>query len=75
VIGIDTNMCWCGISLKTMRFSRQATELVWKALRLFESGKADFSDFVIERTASAAGCTRTMTFDQKAAATTGMTLL
>jgi predicted nucleic-acid-binding protein len=53
----------------------QEAELVWKALRLFESGTADFSDCVIERTADAAGCTETMTFDQKAAATAGMTLL
>ena len=53
----------------------QEPELVWKALRLFESGKADFSDCVIERTANATGCTKTMTFDQKAAATAGMTLL
>ena len=53
----------------------QEAELVWKALRLFESGKADFSDCVIERTANATGCTKTMTFDQKAAATAGMTLL
>ena len=53
----------------------QEAELVWKALRLFESGKADFSDCVIERTADATGCTETMTFDQKAAATAGMTLL
>ena len=53
----------------------QEAELVWKALRLFESGKADFSDCVIERTADATGCTKTMTFDQQAAATGGMTLL
>ncbi|MCF7992545.1 MAG: type II toxin-antitoxin system VapC family toxin [Thiohalocapsa sp.] len=53
----------------------QEAELVWKALRLFESGKADFSDCVIERTAHATGCTETMTFDQQAAATAGMTLL
>ena len=53
----------------------QEAELVWKALNLFESGKADFSDCVIERTANATGCTKTMTFDQKAAATAGMTLL
>ena len=53
----------------------QEAELVWKALNLFESGKADFSDCVIERTANATGCTKTMTFDQKAAATGGMTLL
>ena len=53
----------------------QEAELVWKALRLFESSQADFSDCLIERAADAAGCTRTMTFDRKAAGTAGMTLL
>jgi len=50
----------------------QEAELVWKALRRFESGEADFSDCMIERTAAAAGCSMTMTFDQNAAATAGM---
>ncbi len=53
----------------------QEAELMWKALRLFESGKADFSDFVIAGAANAAGCIETRTFDQKAVATAGMTLL
>ncbi len=49
----------------------QEAEIVWKALRMFEGGKADFADCLIERTAVGAGCTRTMTFDKRA----GMTLL
>ncbi len=49
----------------------QDAETAWKALRLFETGKADFADCLIERVASGAGCERTMTFDKKA----GMTLL
>ena len=52
----------------------QDAEIAWKALRLFESGKADFSDCLVERMAAAAGCTAVMTFD-KAAARAGMTLL
>jgi len=52
----------------------QEAETVWKALRLFEVGKADFSDCLIERMGNAAGCSAMMTFD-KAAATAGMTLL
>jgi len=52
----------------------QEAETVWKALRLFEAGKADFSDCLIERTGNAAGCSTMMTFD-RAAATVGMTLL
>jgi len=53
----------------------QEADLIWNALRLFESGMADFSDCVIELTADAAGCSVIMTFDQKAAETAGMTLL
>lgn len=52
----------------------QEAEIAWKALRLFESGKADFADCLVERIAAAAGCTVVMTFD-KAAAKAGMTLL
>ena len=49
----------------------QDADTAWKALRLFETGKADFADCLIERTASNAGCEKCMTFDKKA----GMTLL
>ncbi len=52
----------------------EEAETAWKALRLFESSKADFADCLIERMAAAAGCTVVMTFD-KAAAKAGMTLL
>lgn len=52
----------------------QDAEIAWKALRLFESAKADFSDCLIECSAVAAGCGRVMTFD-KQAASSGMTLL
>ena len=34
-----------------------------KALRLFKAGTADFADCLMERGASSAGCSRTMTFD------------
>jgi len=61
--------------LSTRHLVVEEAELVWKALRLFESGEADFSDCVIERVADAAGCTRTLTFDRQAAATAGMTLV
>ncbi len=49
----------------------QEAETTWKALRQFESGRADFADCLIERTATAAGCEKVMTFDRKA----GMTSL
>lgn len=52
----------------------QEAEIVWKALRAFEAGTADFSDCLIERMGNAAGCSAMMTFD-KAAAAAGMALL
>ena len=52
----------------------QDSEIVWKALRSFESGKADFADCLIQGVAAAAGCDRTMTFD-KQASKAGMLLL
>ncbi|MGH8469687.1 MAG: PIN domain-containing protein [Gammaproteobacteria bacterium] len=52
----------------------QDADTAWKALRLFEAGTADFADYVIERSAKAAGCKLTVTFDKKASST-GMELL
>ena len=48
---------------------------VLRALRVFDAGKADFADCLIERTASGAGCSETMTFDASAAKHAGMTLI
>ena len=49
----------------------QDAEVVWQALRQFESGRADFAACVIHRSAEAAGCDKAMSFDRRA----GMTLL
>lgn len=48
---------------------------VLRALRVFDDGKADFADCLIERIASAAGCAETLTFDADAAKHAGMSLL
>ncbi len=50
-------------------------DLVMQALARFSTGSADFADALIERTAAAAGCKSTMTFDQGAAKAAGMTLV
>lgn len=52
----------------------QDAETAWKALRLFESSKADFADCLVARSAIAAGCKSVVTFD-KQASKAGMTLL
>lgn len=49
-------------------------DTVWKALRLFRAGNADFADCLIERFANEAGCSYTTTFDRDAAKHCGMRL-
>ena len=53
----------------------ERAEIVWKALRVYQGANADFADCLIERSAAAAGCLKTMTFDRGAAKTCGMTLM
>ena len=50
-------------------------DVVWKAIRLFKEGKADFADCLIERDAEDAGCGYTNTFDREAAKHCGMRLV
>ena len=57
--------------LSIRQLTVQDAEVVWQALRQFESGRADFADCLILRSAEAAGCQKTVSFDKRA----GMTLL
>lgn len=61
--------------LRSKQIIVDRADQVLRALRVFEEGKADFADCLIERTASAAGCSATMTFDAGAAKHAGMTLI
>ena len=61
--------------LRTKEIVVDRAETVWKAIRVYQRANADFADCLIERTASAAGCERTMTFDRGAAKGCGMTLV
>jgi predicted nucleic-acid-binding protein len=61
--------------LRTKEIVVDQAETVWKALRFFQGASADFADCLIERTASAAGCDATMTFDRAAAKGCGMKLI
>ena len=61
--------------LRTKQFVVERADQVLRALRLFDDGKADFADCLIERAASGAGCTQVVTFDVKASKYAGMTLL
>ena len=48
---------------------------VIRALRVFNVGKSDFADCLIERSANSAGCEKTITFDVNASKHSGMTLV
>ena len=61
--------------LRTKQFLVERADQVMRALRVFESGKADFADCLIERAAAGAGCGQTMTFDVNASKYAGMTLI
>ena len=63
------------VLLRTKQIIVDQADQVLKALRVFHEGKADFADCLIERTASSAGCAKTMTFDVGAAKHAGMTLI
>lgn len=45
----------------------QEAALVWAALRAFQSGRADFADYLIGAVNASCGCEATYTFDKRAA--------
>lgn len=63
------------VLLRSKQLVVDQAEHVVRALRAYGSGSADFADCLIERTAAAAGCGQTMTFDVAASKTAGMTLI
>ena len=60
--------------LRSKELVIERAEIVWQALRRFSASRADFADCLIERSAHAAECQYTVTFDRNAAAA-GMRLL
>jgi predicted nucleic-acid-binding protein len=61
--------------LRSRELVIERAEIVSQALRLFNSGRAEFADCLIERCGHAAECKHTVTFDRNAAASAGMQLL
>ena len=61
--------------LRTKQLCVERADQVLRALRIFGAGKADFADCLIEQSASAAGCSQTVTFDVGASKHAGMALL
>lgn len=60
--------------LRTKQLVVQDAEIVWKAVRSFETARADFADCLIERVGADHECECTFTFD-KQAANAGMRLI
>ena len=58
--------------LQTREIMVEQTDTVWKALRKYKEGKADFADCLIERAGAAAGCAHTASFDRAAIRDCGM---
>ena len=63
------------ILLRTKEIVVAHADTVWKAVRLYKEGKADFADCLVERSANEAGCGYTATFDRNAAKHCGMRLI
>jgi len=63
------------VLLQTKEIQVENAEVVWRAVRLYRASAADFADCLIERSAAAAGCTRTMSFDRGAVKHCAMTLI
>lgn len=63
------------ILLQTKEIQVERAEVVWRAVRIYRDSSADFADCLVERSAAAAGCARTMTFDRGAAKNCSMTLI
>ena len=60
------------VLLQTKEIQVERAEVVWRALRIYRDSSADFADCLVERSAAAAGCARTMTLDRGAAKNSSM---
>jgi predicted nucleic-acid-binding protein len=61
--------------LRTKEIVVANADIVWKAVRLFKIGKADFADCLIDISAKEAGCDYTASFDRDAVKHCGMKLV
>jgi predicted nucleic-acid-binding protein len=61
--------------LRTQQFEIDRRDVVWRALRRFSRGKADFADYLIGENSTSRGCTSTCTFDRALRGEEGFELL
>lgn len=64
-----------GTLLRSKELVLDRADLVTQALGRYATGGADFADALIERAATAAGCSATLTFDAGAVKSAGMALV
>lgn len=57
------------------QFLMERADVLWRALKAYRDSKADFSDAVIVELGLDEGCSRTVTFDRKAASHPGFEAL
>jgi predicted nucleic-acid-binding protein len=57
--------------LTAPRLMMERADVLWRALNAYRDSKADFSDAVMAELGSAAGCSKTVTFDRQAVAHPG----
>lgn len=61
--------------LLTQQFEFEERDHVWRSLRRYREGKADFADYLIGVTNHASGCDETATFDRALRGEGGFTVL
>ena len=59
----------------TAEFTIEKSDITWRALREYEKGNADFSDYIIGISNKEDGCKLTITFDKNAAEKSNFWLL
>lgn len=52
--------------LQTSQFTCQSPDIIWKALKSYKSGTADFADYMTSAININQGCKHTLSFDKKA---------
>lgn len=63
------------LGLDSAELRVQEAAIAWAALRAFQSGEADFADYLIGAINAESGCETTFTFDKRAARSDWHTLL
>jgi predicted nucleic-acid-binding protein len=61
--------------LRTSQLKIEDAQSAWTSFRMYQKGKADFSDCLLGSTNRSGGCVSTVTFDQAASKLDGFQIL